>query len=233
MKSTINPFKFILIAIQFLLITSWKSNAQTSTIAIDEFEKGITKTDIQLLDVRTLAEYNSGHLQNAMQANWNNETEFQERVKSLDKTKPVYIYCLSGGRSASAMEWLYSNGFSTVYNMKGGINSWKQADKKLQGVVETKPLTMDEYLKLIPKNKTVLVDVGAEWCPPCKKMKPVIETLEREKYSIVKIDGSAQTDLCKNLKINVFPVFIIYKNGVEVARKQGVLSIEEIKTLLK
>lgn len=201
MNPKIDPFKFILIAIQFLLITSCNSIAQTSTIAVDEFEKGITKADIQLLDVRTAEEYNSGHLQNALQANCNNETEFQGRVKSLDKTKPIYIYCLSGGRSTNAMQWLYSNGFSVVYNMKGGINAWKQANKKTEGVAQTKQISMQDYLKLIPTNKTVLVGVGAEWCPPCKKMKPIVEQLEKEKYTILKIDGGTQIELCKALKI--------------------------------
>jgi thiol-disulfide isomerase/thioredoxin len=131
------------------------------------------------------------------------------------------------------MQWLYSNGFSTVYNMKGGINAWKQADKKLQGAVETKQLSMEDYLKLIPKDKAVLVDIGAEWCPPCKKMKPIIELLEKEKYTVIKIDGGTQSGLCKALKIDAFPVFIVYKNGVEVERKQGVYSLEELKMLLK
>ncbi|MBL7920706.1 MAG: thioredoxin [Bacteroidia bacterium] len=233
MKTILNSFKITFITIQFISIVSCNSNAQTSTIAVDEFEKGITKIDIQLLDVRTAEEYNSGHLQNALQANWNNETEFQNRVKSLDKTKPIYIYCLSGGRSANAMQWLYSNGFSKVYNMKGGINAWKQADKKLQGAVETKQISMQDYLKLIPADKTVLVDIGAEWCPPCKKMNHIIEQLEKEKYAVIKIDGGTQTELCKALKIDTFPVFIIYKNGVEVNRKEGVLSLEELKMLLK
>lgn len=233
MKIILNSFKLIFITIQFISIVSCNSNAQTSTIAVDEFEKGITKIDIQLLDVRTEEEYNSGHLQNALQANWNNETEFQNRVKSLDKTKPIYIYCLSGGRSANAMQWLYSNGFSKVYNMKGGINAWKQADKKLQGAVETKQISMQEFLKLIPADKTVLVDIGAEWCPPCKKMNPIIEQLEKEKYAVLKVDGGTQVELCKTLKIESFPVFIVYKNGVEINRKEGVLSLEELKMLFK
>jgi thiol-disulfide isomerase/thioredoxin len=91
---------------------------------------------------------------------------------------------------------------------------------------------MEEYLKLTPKDKAVLVDIGAEWCPPCKKMNPIVASLEKEKYTVIKIDGGAQSGLCKALKINAFPVFIVYKNGVEVERKQGVFSIHELKILL-
>jgi rhodanese-related sulfurtransferase len=51
------------------------------------------------LDVRTAAEYQSGYLKNALLANWNDETEFKERIIALNKNKPVYTYCLSGARS--------------------------------------------------------------------------------------------------------------------------------------
>lgn len=228
-----NTIKLFFSALQIIVFTACNSNAQTQTISIDEFEKGITKTEIQLLDVRTSEEYNSGHLTNALQANWNNESEFTERIKALDKTKPIYIYCLSGGRSNNAMQWLFKNGFTTVYNMKGGINAWKQADKKIQGAVAVKQITIQDFLNSIPKDKTVLVDIGAEWCPPCKKMKPIIDTLETEKQTIIKIDGGTQTQLCKELIIDAFPVFIVYKNGKEVSRKQGLISLNDLKQMLK
>jgi rhodanese-related sulfurtransferase len=186
-----------------------------------------------LLDVRTAEEFQSGHLQNALQANWNNMTEFQERVAALDKTKSVYIYCLSGGRSNAAMNWLGEHGFSKVYNMKGGINAWKQANKAIQGSSNVPQITMQEYLNQIPKDKTVLVDVGAEWCPPCKKMKPIVETLEKEKYTVVKLDGGTQTELCKQLNVSAFPTFIVYKNGIEVTRKTGALDIAILRDMLK
>ena len=44
----------------------------------------------------------------------------------LDKEKPVYLYCRSGKRSASAAEKLKEAGFTEVYNLKGGILAWKE-----------------------------------------------------------------------------------------------------------
>jgi rhodanese-related sulfurtransferase/glutaredoxin len=228
--------KYIIIAIvclQLIVLTSCNSNAQTTTIPISEFEKAITQKEVQILDVRTASEYQSGHLKNALQANWNNEEEFKERAKALDKTKPIYTYCLSGARSNEAMQWLKQNGFVTVYNMKGGINAWKQADKPVEGASNVKQISEQEYLSSIPKDKVVLVDIGAEWCPPCKKMKPIIDSLEKQEYTVIKIDGGSQTELCKQLKVESFPVFIVYKNGKETERKQGVLSQKELKLLLQ
>ena len=211
------------------LLMACNTNAQQANLSVTEFEKSIGQNNIQILDVRTPGEYQSGHLKNALLADWNNDKEFQERAKALDKNKPVYTYCFSGGRSSEAAEWLKQNGF-TAYNLKGGISAWKRADKPLEQAVAVRQITLDEYLAQIPKDKTVLVDFGAVWCPPCKKMAPVLDSLvsaHGSQFVLVKIDGGDQTDICKELKIEQFPVFIIYKQGKEVWRKQGVAEMKE------
>ena len=211
------------------VLTSCNLNAQQSNLSVAEFEKAIAQHNIQVLDVRTPGEYQSGHLENAMLADWNNETEFKERVKSLDKSKPVYTYCLSGGRSGAASGWLRQNGF-TAYNLNGGINAWKNAGKPLEQVTIVSQITLSEYLAQIPKDKTVLVDFSAVWCPPCKKMAPVLDSLVKtngSKFLLVKIDGAAQNNICRELKIDAFPTFVIYKQGKEIWRKQGLVTINE------
>src|SRR5664279_5450685 len=95
-------------------------------LTVPVFDNAIAQNNIQLLDVRTAAEYQSGHLKNALLANWNDNSEFQARIKALDKNKPVYTYCLSGARSHAATVWLRQNGF-TAYNLSGGITARKNA----------------------------------------------------------------------------------------------------------
>lgn len=208
---------------------SCQSQSQPAAIPVDEFEKSIAQPNIQLLDVRTAGEYQSGHLANALQADWNNQSQFQERTKGLDKSKPVYTYCLSGARSKAATEWLRANGY-TAYTMTGGINAWKIAGKPVEGAKQVAQINMAEYLAKIPANKTVLVDFGAVWCPPCKKMAPLLDSLEKtdgSKFVLVKIDGGDQTAICKQLNIDGFPTFIIYKNGKETWRKTGLTEAKE------
>ena len=233
MNTLKKSFTLLILIIQFIFVPSCNTNAQNSNISVDEFEKGIKQNDIQLLDVRTPEEFQAGHLANALHANWNNDAEFQLRTKALDKSKPLYVYCLAGGRSAEAMSWLKKNGFKNVYNLQGGINAWQQANKPLEGKSNAKQMSVQEYMSLIPKDKTVLVDVGAKWCPPCKKMKPIIETLKNENYTVLEIDGGEQTSLCKELHITGFPVFIVYKNGIEVSRTEGLTDIDKLKELMK
>lgn len=206
--------------------------SQKPALSPKPFFDSIQQKGIQLLDVRTAGEYNQGHISGAFQADWNNISQFGERVASLDKEKPVYIYCLAGSRSAAAQKWLIKEGFKKVINLEGGINAWNLEDLPVEGAKKVAQISFTDFLNSIPKDKTVLVDFGAEWCPPCKKMLPVLNELESEGYTVIKIDGGAQTELVKELKVGAFPTFIIYRNGIEGQRLTGVYSKEDLKKLL-
>lgn len=202
----------------------------------DAFEKGIGKPDVQVLDVRTSGEFQGGHIKNAMQADWNNKDQFNDRIKYVDKDKPVYIYCMVGGRSAAAADWMRQNGYKKVLELMGGMNAWKKENKPVEGMSNVSQMTIEQYWANIPKDKTTLVDFGASWCPPCIKMAPVIDELEKIKdldFLLVKVDAGIHTDIQKVLNIEPIPVFIVYKQGKEVWRKQGVVSKEELLAQLQ
>lgn len=199
------------------------------------FAKDIQQPGVQVFDVRTAEEYNTGHLPHALQADYTNKPEFHERVKYLDKQKPVYIYCLSGGRSSKAAQWMRENGFSKVVELENGVSAWKQAGLQLEGVSAKKPqLTMDAYNKDIAKG-VVLTDVGAEWCPPCKQLEPVLAAFlkSHQQVKLVKVDGGNDTDVMKAIGAKGLPTLIVYKNGKEVWRKQGVATAEELAAAVK
>ncbi len=223
MKLFIHFFAFL------FLLNACNADAQKTNLSVNEFEKAISEKNIQILDVRTAGEYYSGHIQHALQADWTKENEFAERTKSLNKNVPVYTYCLSGGRSGAAMDWLNAHGYK-AYNLSGGINAWKAEHKPLENATPVKQITLQEYLSQIPSDKTVLVDFGAVWCPPCKKMTPVLDSLSgaNPHFKLIKIDGGQQTEILRNVKVQNFPTFIIYKGGKEVWRKEGIVSAEEL-----
>ncbi len=90
-----------------------------------DFQKKIATDNASIvLDVRTPQEYANGHLQNATAINFF-DTDFKEKVSKLDKTKPVFVYCAVGGRSAKASKILQESGFKAVYNLLGGFNGWQ------------------------------------------------------------------------------------------------------------
>jgi rhodanese-related sulfurtransferase len=226
---------FFLVLLPF--VTACKGqNVASQQVAASDFEKGISNTSVQVLDVRTAGEYKTGHIKNALLADWNNQQQFADRIQYVDKDKPVYIYCLAGGRSAAAAQWLRKNGYQHVIELQGGINAWKKENKPLEGLVDEKQMTLEEYKAAIPADKITLVDFGATWCPPCIKMMPVIDELVKDKnlqFQLVKIDGGIHLEVMKAMNVEALPVFIIYKNGVETWRKQGIVSKEELTAQLK
>ena len=207
--------------------------AQTkTTLSADEFEKEITtKTNIQILDVRTPGEFFGGHIKNALQADWNDKTEFERRLAYIDKNKPVYVYCLAGGRSAAAADKMRKSGYTNVYELSGGTNAWRAANKPLEGKNNEKQMSFEELNTSISGSKIVLLDFGASWCPPCKQMEPVLQSLtenNKGKFTLVKVDGGRDQDILKEYKVTALPVFIIFKDGKQVWRKDGIVTEKEL-----
>lgn len=207
-------------------------NAQSNEVSTTEFSKQITQKNVQILDVRTAQEYESGHIPNSLQANWNNPTEFKERIAALDKNDPVYIYCLAGTRSSAAQKFLLENGFKEVVNLKGGINAWEGMDLPIEGKQEVAQISVETFLSSLPNDQFVLVDFGAQWCPPCKKMNPIVDELIQDGYPIIKVDGGNQKELVKAFEISSFPTFILLKNGKEISRINGIHDKQALINLL-
>src|SRR5438045_2710500 len=123
--------KYLFLVLMNVVLFSCSSTAQQTNADVDAatFQQHLAKENVQLLDVRTTGEYQSGHIKNAMLADWMNPEQFKDRIQYLDKSKPVLVYCASGGRSGKAAQWLAQNGFTTVENLKGGFTQWKIENK--------------------------------------------------------------------------------------------------------
>ena len=99
--------KFLTLSIASLALLYYScTNGQTQTSktnlsAIDFAEKIKTMPEAPVVDVRTPDEFSKGHLINAKNIDWNGN-DFDKQIASIDKSKPVFVYCLSGGRSGSA-----------------------------------------------------------------------------------------------------------------------------------
>lgn len=217
-------YKCIMTGIVLSLIGS--VSAQYGLMKAQQFRQQITTGQYQLLDVRTAGEYKQMHLANALQADWTKSEEFAERVKYLDKSRPILIYCASGGRSVLAGQWLVQQGFNKVDNLEGGIIAWNQAGFPTISDAGLRSMSMEEYRRIIVSAPVVLIDFGAAWCPPCKKMEPVLADIQKElkgKFMLVKVDGGKDTEVMLANQVSALPVFIVYKNGKETFRRQGVL----------
>jgi rhodanese-related sulfurtransferase len=222
-----------LVALASLFFVACHSNAQN--IDANVFEQKLNAGGAQVLDVRTAGEFIGGHLKNVLQADWTDREQFVERTKHLDKNKTLLIYCASGIRSAQAAAFLKQEGFREVINLQGGIAAWNAAGKPVvrqEGVAE---LSSTTFNATVANNQIVLVDVGAEWCPPCKKMEPVLETLSKEfqgKFTLLKVDGGRDLTVMKEIGASVLPTFMVYKNGKLSWKKEGIVTLQELKDAL-
>ncbi|WP_335730253.1 rhodanese-like domain-containing protein [Psychroserpens sp.] len=89
------------------------------------YKNAINNKNVQLIDVRTSGEFNSGHIKNAQNVDIFKRKAFVAYFKKLDTDKPIYLYCRSGSRSQRAAKLLVKLGFKEIYDLKGGYLNWK------------------------------------------------------------------------------------------------------------
>jgi len=93
-------------------------------LSVADFKSKLTsEQEIQLVDVRTANECASGIIENARNLDFY-DSSFKEELAKLDKTKPLMLYCRSGGRSGKASEIAVGLGFQEIYDLEGGYTAW-------------------------------------------------------------------------------------------------------------
>lgn len=230
----------LLSAVAVILSTSAcqsQSGGGKKVLEPKEFQAQLDNTNDEiLLDVRTPGEYADGYIAGAKNIDWNG-SDFEGQASKLDKSKPVYVYCLGGGRSKAAANKLRKMGFEEVYDLQGGMMNWKRSGMAVAtgnsapAAPKTSGMNTDDYSKLLEGDKLVLVDFYATWCGPCKKMAPFLKDMahEEEDYlKIVKVDADENEALSSEMQITGLPTLILYKNSKVVWQHLGYISKQEL-----
>jgi thioredoxin 1 len=227
------PFKILLIAI--LSVTVWITGCSQNKnkISANEFENQIKKRgDEQVVDVRTPEEFQKGHIDGAFNVNFNGP-EFVRQVSALDKSKPVFVYCLSGGRSAKAAAYMRKEGFTEVVELDGGLMKWNSEKRPVVSQQPTPPgMSAKEFKHVTKSDKLVLVDFHAPWCAPCIKMAPELQSLQdahSDELVLLKINVDENKTLTDSLKIDAIPVLMLFKNGEKVWSNSGLIGKEQVR----
>lgn len=224
----------------FLLVGLVSISYGQTPLAVDAFQKKLSATPQgQLLDVRTSAEYEQGHLVGSTNMDFRDPV-FAQKIETLDRSKPVFVYCLSGGRSGQAAKLLAEKGFTEVFDMQGGYMKWSSADlpfEKSDNTAEAPAgMSQEEFQKLVASDKPVLIDFFAPWCAPCKQMMPTLAKLTKEyigKAQIKTINYDDNKALARALQVDEIPVFLLYKNGKLLWRGMGLMPEKEFREVIE
>ncbi len=228
---------FILI---YTLVCSLSVAAQTTGkpivfTAVDFKTSLDTAKQKTIIDVRTEEEFATGHIEGAVNVNLYDKN-FANRLGYLDKSKPVYVYCKGGLRSAEAALQLQKLGFTNIYDLKGGIMAWGNKELPISAantIADT--YTVEQFDQLLADNNKILIDFYADWCLPCKKMEPGLRKLEKdykEKVTIVRINVDEAKALTKKLNLEELPVLTTYYKGQELKRVTGFQTDAMMKKLM-
>ena len=117
----------LLLTISGLLIYNLTLGAPKDQVEPQGATELINHRDALVVDVRPVADFSQGHIINAVNLPMN---AFQNQLGQLKKHqgKPIIVSCRSGAQSSQACRHLRSAGFTDVYNLKGGMLAWQNAN---------------------------------------------------------------------------------------------------------
>lgn len=101
-----------------------------TTIKSEEMIDLMRTEEVQLVDVRTVKEFNEHYIKSAENIVY--DANFDQKLEGLQKDKPIIVYCRSGRRSAKCADILAKRGFKKIYDLKGGITQWMKDGKRVE-----------------------------------------------------------------------------------------------------
>jgi rhodanese-related sulfurtransferase len=117
-------FLFVLPLMMAMASCSQTPTNVTNMQSAQEMKSLIESGECTIVDVRSLGEFESGHVASAILVP-HNDPSFIEKVSKLDRQKPIVFYCAVGGRSTRAVNQMSNLGFAKVYNFVGGMQEWQ------------------------------------------------------------------------------------------------------------
>ena len=100
------------------------------------------------------------------------------------------------------------------------------------GLIE---INKDNFEKeIIKSNKKVLVDFNADWCGPCKMMKPILEEMikDNDNIKIASVNIDDEDELAEKYNVFSIPCLVLFETGKEIKRNVGLISKDELEKFI-
>jgi thioredoxin 1 len=94
----------------------------------------------------------------------------------------------------------------------------------------------ESFGEIINGSTPVLVDFSAEWCGPCKMMKPILKQLHEQmgdKLRIIKVDIDQSREAANAYQVQSVPTLILFHKGKTLWRQSGVLQASQLRTIIE
>lgn len=94
-------------------------------------------------------------------------------------------------------------------------------------------VSKDNFEKEVLKSENkVLVDFNANWCGPCRMLRPILESIENDNIKIASINIDNEEELASKYNVSSIPCLVLFENGIEIKRSIGLIPKDEIKNLI-
>ncbi len=214
-------------------------NKQVIDLSPVDFFHKMNQQDHILLDVRTAEEIGDGFIKNASFIDFYDD-KFREKASWIKKDAPVFVYCHAGGRSAKAADMLLELGQEEVYNLSGGITSWKNSGFSIETngtKVSNNDITytISELEKLISSRNKFLMVLKTPWCLPCKKLIPVLDEFKQYNLEIFVLDLNmdANSEIAKYYDVSSIPTLLYFENNELAKKHAGFISLKDLINFTK
>ena len=86
--------------------------------------------------------------------------------------------------------------------------------------------------EVLKSENKVLVDFNANWCGPCRMLRPILESIENDNIKIASINIDNEEELASKYNVSSIPCLVLFENGIEIKRSIGLIPKDEIKNLI-